>query len=240
MRLFAIGDLHLPGGQEKPMDVFGDHWEDHFAHIAQEWRRVVTAEDVVLIPGDISWAMQLKDAVPDLNAIGELPGRKLIVKGNHDYWWNGIGQVRRALPASMHAVQHDAVDLGGAVVTGTRGWVYPTERAPLLPENARIFNREMIRLELGLQSAAQMAQGRPIVVMLHYPPLDQQERDTPFTRLLEQYPVHTVVYGHLHGVGIRTGFTGEQRGIRYLLTSCDSLNFTLAELSVPLGNITEE
>ena len=232
MRLFAIGDLHLPGGDEKPMDVFGDHWEDHFAKIAQDWQQRVTEEDVVLIPGDTSWAMQLPSAIPDLQAIDALPGRKILIKGNHDYWWGGIGQVRRALPEGMQAIQHDVVDLGDAVVCGTRGWAYPTEETPLSQEDERIFNREMIRLELALQSAVKIAGERPIVVMLHYPPLYNLDKDTPFTRVLEKYPVHTVVYGHLHGAGIRAGFTGEWQGIRYLLASCDSLGFALAEVPI--------
>ena len=232
MRLFAIGDLHLPGGDEKPMDVFGDHWEDHFRRIAKDWQERVTDEDAVLIPGDISWAMQLSAAVPDLNAIGALPGRKVLIKGNHDYWWGGIGQVRRALPQGMQAIQHDAVDIGCAVVCGTRGWAYPTEETPLSPEDERIFNRELIRLEMSINEAMKLAGERPIVVLLHYPPLYNLDKDTPFTRLLEKYPVHTVVYGHLHGAGIRAGYTGEWRGIRYLLTSCDSLDFSLAEVSL--------
>ena len=232
MRIFAIGDLHLPGGDDKPMDVFGEHWEDHFARIAADWREKVAPEDVVLIPGDTSWAMQLPAALPDLNAIGELPGRKILIKGNHDYWWTGIGQVRRVLPEGMSALQHDTAALGCAVVTGTRGWAYPTETAPLSAEDERVFNREMIRLELALQSAVKLAGERPIIVMLHYPPLYIQDRDTPFTALLERYPVHTVIYGHLHGAGIRAGFSGQHHGIRYMLTSCDSLEFTLAEVSL--------
>lgn len=239
MRLFAIGDLHLPGGQEKPMDVFGDHWEGHFERIAQDWQARVAEDDVVLIPGDTSWAMQLTDAVPDLQAIGELPGRKILIKGNHDYWWGGIGQVRRALPDGMMAIQHDAVDLGSVVVTGTRGWVWPTEEAPLTPEDERVFSRELIRLELALQSAVKQAGERPILLMLHYPPLYQTDRDTPFTRMIEKYPVHTVVYGHLHGAGIRAGFTGAWNGVRYLLASCDSLDFTLAEVKMETAIITE-
>jgi len=239
MRLFAIGDLHLPGGQEKPMDVFGEHWEGHFERISMDWQSRVTDEDVVLIPGDTSWAMQLRDAVPDLQLIGALPGRKILIKGNHDYWWGGIGQVRRALPEGMMAIQHDAVDLGDVVVTGTRGWAWPNEETPLTPEDERIFNREMIRLELALASAVKMAGERPILLMLHYPPLYQAERDTPFTRLIEKYPVHTVVYGHLHGAGIRAGFTGTWNGVRYLLASCDSLDFTLAEVEMASANITE-
>lgn len=234
MRLFAIGDLHLPGGQEKPMDVFGDHWEGHFDRIAKDWRERVTDDDVVLIPGDTSWAMQLSDAVPDLQLIGGLPGRKLLIKGNHDYWWGGIGQVRRALPEGMMAIQHDVADLGDVVVTGTRGWAFPTEETLLSAEDERIFNRELIRLELALSAAQKAAEGRPVLLMLHYPPLYQTEQDTPFTRLIKKYPVHTVVYGHLHGAGIRAGFTGEWNGVRYMLTSCDALGFALAEIPIAL------
>ena len=239
MRLFAIGDLHLPGGQEKPMDVFGEHWEGHFERISRDWQSRVTDEDVVLIPGDTSWAMQLADAVPDLQMIGALPGRKLLIKGNHDYWWGGIGQVRRALPEGMMAIQHDAVDLGDVIVTGTRGWAWPTEETPLSPEDEKVFNRELIRLELALASAVKIAGERPILLMLHYPPLYQADRDTPFTRVIEKYPVHTVVYGHLHGAGLRAGFTGTWNGVLYLLASCDSLDFTLAEVKMAPANITE-
>lgn len=238
MRLFAIGDLHLPGGDEKPMEVFGDHWENHFERISQDWRARVSEEDVVLLPGDTSWAMQLEAAMPDLKAIGALPGRKLLIKGNHDYWWGGIGQVRRALPEGMHALQHDALDVGDAVVCGTRGWIYPTKNAPLSQEDERIFNREILRLEMALASAVKMAQGRPVVAMLHYPPLYAQDRDTPFTQLLAKYPVHTVVYGHLHGAGIRCGFTGVHEGIRYQLSSCDSLDFALTEIVLKSENVT--
>lgn len=239
MRIFAIGDLHLPGGDEKPMEVFGDHWEGHFSRICQDWQNRVGEEDVVLIPGDISWAMQLQDALPDLNAIGALPGRKLLIKGNHDYWWTGIGKVRRVLPEGMQAIQHDTVDIGAAVVCGTRGWAYPTAEAPLSSEDERIFNREMIRLELALQSAVLQAQGRPVLVMLHYPPLYNTDRDTPFTRLLEQYAVHTVICGHLHGAGVRAGFNGVHRGVRYLLASCDSLGFALVEVDLETKDITK-
>lgn len=239
MRLYAIGDLHLPGGDDKPMDVFGGHWEHHFDRICASWHGLVSEDDVVLIPGDVSWAMQLRDALPDLQAIGALPGRKLLVKGNHDYWWGGIGLVRRALPEGMQAIQHNAVDLGCCVVCGTRGWAYPTQEAPLSQEEKRIFDRELLRLEMALQEAVKLAQGKPIVVMLHYPPLYSMDRDTPFTALLEKFSVHTVVYGHLHGAGIKAGFNGVHHGIRYMLTSCDSLDFSLAEVLLDEINITK-
>lgn len=232
MGLYAIGDLHLPGGDQKPMDVFGAHWENHFDRIRADWRARVSEDDTVLIPGDISWAMQMRDALDDLARIDEMPGCKLILKGNHDYWWSSITQLRQALPPGIRAIQNDAVDVGEAVVCGSRGWVFPTGASPLSPEDQKICQREQLRLEMSLQAGEKLAAGRPLVVMMHYPPLYDMERDTCFTALLEKHPVHTVVYGHLHGAGIRVGFTGEHRGVRYRLVSCDSLDFCLAE--VPL------
>ena len=139
--LFAIGDLHLPGGDDKPMNVFGDHWDDHFERISEDWRARVGEDDTVLIPGDISWAMQLEHAIPDLHAIGELPGKKVILKGNHEYWWSSITKVRANLPAGMKALQYDALDIGEAVVCGTRLWNLPTRDNALKPEDQHIFDR---------------------------------------------------------------------------------------------------
>ena len=233
MRLFAIGDLHMPGGDDKPMDVFGAHWTDHVARIFDNWRQRVSPEDVVLIPGDVTWAMQLQAAVPDLQAIGSLPGRKLLCKGNHDYWWSSLTKIKQVLPEGMEVLQHTVTDIGPAVVTGTRGWSFPVEGECAGDEDERILQRELIRLELGLKAACQAAAGRPVVVMLHYPPLYDNIRDTPFTRLLAAYPVHTVVYGHLHGAAIHAGFRGMHEGIRYMLVSSDSPGFAPAEF--PLG-----
>lgn len=233
MKLFAIADLHLPGGDDKPMEVFGPHWEGHFARISEDWRSRVEDGDLVLIPGDISWAMQLRQAVPDLCAIGALPGRKLLIKGNHDYWWSSLSRVREVLPEGMTALQHSAVDVGPWVVCGTRGWVFPTGDEPLPEEDRRICDRELLRLEMALQEARRLAgEEKPIVAMLHYPPLYDAQRDTAFTGLLTRWGVHTVVYGHLHGAGIRAGWNGIHNGVRYYLTSCDSLNFALKEIDM--------
>ena len=225
MRLFAIGDLHLSGGDDKPMDVFGPQWDRHFEHIRDCWLAQVREEDTVLIPGDISWAMQLQDAAADLEEIGRLPGRKILCKGNHDYWWNSISRVRSILPEGMTALQHSAADLGEAVVCGTRGWMIPTEDAPLGEQDRKICRREADRLRLALDEAAGMAGGRPVIVMTHYPPLLAGTTKTIFTDILEEYRVHTAAYGHLHGSGIQNGLNGECRGIRYRLVSCDSIGF---------------
>ncbi len=235
MKLFAIADLHLPGGDDKPMNVFGPHWEGHFDRIREDWLRRVGPDDAVLIAGDISWAMQMKDAVPDLRAIGELPGRKYLIKGNHDYWWSSVTRVQEAMPAGMTALQHSAADLGDWVVCGTRGWVFPTGDEPLAPEDGKIYRRELMRLEMALQAAVKLAQGRPVVAMTHYPPLYEAQRDTAFSELMTRYGVTAAVYGHLHGSGIRAGFNGAHRGVRYRLTSCDSLDFTLTEIPMEPG-----
>lgn len=230
MRLFAIGDLHLSGGDDKPMDVFGPQWDRHFLRIRENWRQTVREEDAVLIPGDISWAMQLEGAKADLEEIGRLPGTKILCKGNHDYWWSSISQVRTVLPEGMTALQHSAADLGAAVVCATRGWMIPTKETPLNEQDAKICRREAERLRLALDEASTQADGRPLIVMTHYPPLLTGEMDTVFTELMEKYRVHTAVYGHLHGSGIQSGFTGEHHGIRYHLVSCDSIGFSPKEI----------
>ena len=232
MRLFAIGDLHLSGGDDKPMDVFGHQWDRHFFHISEQWREKVSEEDLVLIPGDISWAMYLEDARKDLEAIAALPGRIILCKGNHDYWWNSISRVRAILPSRMHALQFSAVDAGPAVVCGTRGWIFPTKEQPLDEANQKIFLRETHRLRMALEEAQKLASGKPIVAMMHYPPLLNEQNDTVFTELMEKFRVHTVVYGHLHGQGILSGFTGTHHGIRYHLVSCDSIGFSPTEISI--------
>ena len=232
MRLFAIGDLHLSGGDDKPMDIFGPQWDRHFLRIGENWRRLVSPEDAVLIPGDISWAMQLRDAAQDLAWIGSLPGRKILCKGNHDFWWNSITQVRGTLPAGMTALQHDAVELETCVVCGTRGWLIPTQAQALSPQDEKLYRREAERLKMALDAARRLSGDKPLVAMLHYPPLYPGDRENAFTRSLEEHGVALTVYGHLHGAGIASGFQGEWRGVRYQLTSCDSIGFAPVELNL--------
>ncbi len=231
MNLFAVGDLHLPGGQEKPMNVFGPQWNDHFQRISESWRREVGPEDAVLIPGDISWAMRPEEAREDLEAIGSLPGKKVLIRGNHDYWWNGISRVRGMLPDGMYALQQDALDLGEAVVCGTRGWMIPGGEAPLDDQDLKIYQRELARLDLALAAAKRIAGERPILVMLHFPPAMIHQKRSGFTERMEQAGARICVYGHLHGAGIASGFQGEQDGVRYELVSCDSIHFQVKKIN---------
>lgn len=224
MSVFAIGDLHLPGHEQKPMDVFGSHWDRHFETISENWRRKITHEDVVLIPGDISWAMQLSQAADDLDAIGELPGTKLLLRGNHDYWWSSLSKLRAALPPKMHVIQNDAMCIDGHVFCGTRGWNFPTAQQALDEQDEKVYRRELMRLRMSLEHARKL-DGTDVTVMLHFPPLFADGVGTAFTEILEEYGVNHVVYGHLHGLGIKIGFEGEREGITYHLVSCDALGF---------------
>lgn len=226
MSIFAIGDLHLPGSNDKAMDVFGDHWDRHFETIRANWRSLVTAEDIVLIPGDISWAMQLQDALFDLRSIGSLTGRKVLIRGNHDYWWSSIAKVRSSLPEGMYALQNDALVLEDTVFCGTRGWIFPTAQNPLAEEDQKIFQRELMRLEMSLEAGKRIAEGKRLIVLMHFPPVMADGEGTAFSRLLERYDVKSVAYGHLHGVGIKNGFCGWRNGVRYQLSSCDALGFS--------------
>lgn len=237
LRVFAIGDLHLPGGGVKPMDVFGPHWERHFERIREDWLARVTDEDVVLIPGDISWAMQLPEAAYDLRRIGEMPGRILILRGNHDYWWTSLSQLRAALPEGMYAIQNDALPLEDCVFCGTRGWTIPAAQGADARDE-KIYRREAMRLEMSLKAAQKLADGRKIVAMMHYPPVTQEtlRTGTEFTRLLSEYGVSRCVYGHLHGQSIRRAFNGEYGGVRCDLVSCDALGFRLLDVTPEESN----
>ena len=228
--VFAISDFHLPGNTDKPMDIFGSHWEGHFERIKSDWLAKVGEEDIVLIPGDISWAMTLDAAQDDLDAISLLPGRKIIVRGNHDFWWGSISQVRARLPKSIYALQNDAAHIGGLVFCGSRGWTSPANESDL--ENAKIYQRELIRLEMSLQHGMKLGERKKRVALLHFPPFDAQGGETQVTRILEKYQVSFAVYGHIHGMGTKSARNGELNGIGYQLVSCDALDFTLFKLPV--------
>jgi len=228
LALFAISDLHLPA-REKPMDVFGANWENHFARVREDWLGRVRPEDVVLLPGDLTWAMRLEDALEDIRRVGELPGRKVLLRGNHDYWWSAIGRVRRALPENMYALQNDGLLLDGTLFAGSRGWMLPTIAQG--EDDLRIYERERLRLEMSLKDARAKGGDRPLVALIHYPPLT--EACQGFSDILERFGAVACVYGHLHGPGLRGAFRGERNGVAYYQASCDGLDFKLLEIPVP-------
>lgn len=229
MAVYAISDLHLPAGNDKPMDIFGEHWENHFDRIRADWLEKVEEEDIVLLPGDLSWGMQLSDALQDLNAIGALPGKKIITRGNHDYWWSSIGRVRDKLPKNMYALQNDSLLLDGYLFSGTRGWILPAEEVD--EGDVRIFRRELGRLRMSLDHARRLSKDADIICMLHYPPLTDAVRETEVTQILKEYAVRHVVYGHLHASALCGAFRGVEDGIHYHQVSCDGLDFKLHKVT---------
>lgn len=230
MKIFAISDLHISTDGTKPMEVFGKRWDGYLDKIKADWNEKVTEEDVVLIAGDLSWAMKLEDAVKDLNVISDLKGKKIIIKGNHDYWWNAIGRVRSALGDSFAVLQNDSVKIGDYVFCGSRGW---TLENPSSEQDQKLVLREVERFRLALKDAEKKREeGDKLICLIHYPPFDLNRNSSPFTELFEQYKVDAVVYGHLHGKDCKAELLVNKNGIKYYLTSCDLVSQKLTLIEV--------
>jgi predicted phosphohydrolase len=208
------------------MDIFGTHWKDHAHNIASIWHKRVAADDWVLLAGDISWAMKLDEAIPDLQWIDSLPGRKVMIKGNHDYWWHRVGPIRPYLPPTITALEADATDIGEAVVCGTRGWITPDTIGFDESKDKKVYNRELGRLDRALHAAKKLAQGnRPIIVMIHYPPFINGQ-PTAFAERIAAAGASACIYGHLHRAEDWAGAVqGTVEGVFYQLSACDYLSF---------------
>ena len=241
MSIYVISDLHLSffPGSDKPMDVFGPRWFNHAQRLETAWREKITDEDTVILPGDTSWGLKLEEAKVDLDWVAQLPGHKVLLKGNHDLWWTGITKLNRMYD-NMTFLQNDHYEAEGVYICGSRGWLTP-DSEDYTEADQKIYRRELLRLESSLQSAvaafekkqseaaedANAAEGdRPrIIGMLHYPPVSDSSRFSGFQQLFEDYGVKDVYYGHIHGEdGFRTAIKGEYHGIRYHLVSLDYLN----------------
>jgi len=239
MKIWAIADLHLCFGvPSKSMELFGPTWKDYTRQIEKHWRAQISDEDLVLIAGDISWAMKPEDAVKDLEWIDQLPGTKVMIRGNHDYWWSSLSKVQKILPASIHAIHlntysFDGVSIGGARLWDTEEYNFnqyiefrenPAEKKEKEPfDNQKIFERELQRLEMSLKQLDQKAKCR--MVMTHYPPIGADLRPSRTSCLLKQYNVDVCIFGHLHQVRAGSLPFGTVEGTAYHLTSCDYLGF---------------
>lgn len=197
MKIFAIADLHFDGKKEKPMNIFGDNWINHEDKIMKNWMGTVSTDDLVLIPGDVSWATKLDDAIVDLKKIDELPGIKIIGKGNHDYWWSTSNKLESLELRSIKFLKNNSYEYGNVVICGTRGWDTMEEYSEEV-SNKKIYLREMNRLEISLKSAK--GTDNALIVMLHYPPFDSDGLPNEFFRILKEYHPEVCIYGHLHGV----------------------------------------
>lgn len=227
MAVYAIADLHLSSSKPKPMDIFGSNWTDHHLKIQKNWCDIVSCDDIVLVAGDISWAMSMAEFMPDLEFIKALPGKKIFVSGNHDYWWTSV-QKLNMLSDDMFFIRTNfcPVQIDGKqyAVCGTRGWLCPNDTC-FGPDDEKIYRRECGRLELSFQ-AAQKAGHDNFIAMLHYPPVNDKCERSEFQNIIEKYKAKTVVYGHLHSAEAhKTGISGTVNNVNYLLTSADHLDF---------------
>ena len=216
MKVFAISDLHLSGGvADKPMDVFGTGWQGYMEKIEADWRQKVSISDVVLLAGDLSWGMNMRQAAPDIARVAALPGKKVIIRGNHDYWWSSVSRVREKLPANTYALQNDAIKIGEYIFCGNRGWLIPEGKYDT-EENQKLYNRELVRLELSMKSAKKLqTNNEKIIYITHYPPFNNKIEPSLYTKMLEEYGVSYVVFGHLHGYVNPKMLYNEINGIKY-------------------------
>lgn len=229
MSVFAISDTHLSSVNPKPMDIFGDNWSNHWERIAEDWNERVSSEDTVLIAGDISWAMNEADAKPDIDLICAMPGKKVIIKGNHDYWHNSLTKTRALMWGGAYYLQNDSFEGEDFCVAGTRGWIDKSEKG-YSAQDEKIRLRELERLRLSLEAAAK--KGKPIIGIMHYPPYASHKQPSEFTELFKQFGVKKVVYGHIHGEAFRhlDYCDAVIDGAKYMLTSCDYLGFKLRQI----------
>ena len=223
MALYAIGDLHLCLGAPKPMDIFGGAWVGYMDKL-KEGLSVITEEDTTVLMGDLSWALDLQSSAADFAWINEIPGRKIILKGNHDYWWSTVAKFTKFCEEqgfqNMHLLNNNSFDYGDYAICGTRGWFFEEERSGQHDE--KVFKRELIRLEASLKAAGEKQK----YVFLHYPPKYKGYECPEILALLEKYEVRRCFYGHLHGGSHKLAMEGQWDGVDFRLVSADYLNFS--------------
>lgn len=232
MAIYAIADLHLSLNTDKPMDVFGPNWENHYKKIEKNWRETVTEDDTVLIPGDFSWETYLENTYKDFKFLNNLPGRKILLKGNHDYWWTTLTSIRNYLKTNgfdtIDILYNNSYEVEKFVIAGARGWDYTKEN------DRKIIEREINRLELSLKDAISKS-NNPIIVCMHYPPISSKNTNNEFERkilyILKEYNVKMCLYGHLHGTSHCKAINGKVEGIQFELVSSDFLNFKLIKIA---------
>jgi hypothetical protein len=225
MKIYAISDLHLSFNSNKPMDIFGSHWEAHHESILNYWTKTVEKDDTVLIPGDISWAMKLEDAKQDLDFIGGLPGKKLIIKGNHDYWWQSLNKISNILHPSITPLQNSSYIIADTGIAGTRLWIDSTLSLEKTTENdSRLFDRELTRL---IASVKSLPKGlNKTIVMTHFPPISPDGNTGRAVELLKGFKIDAWVFGHMHIDGNDySGFNRTIGNTRFIFTSADCIGF---------------
>lgn len=220
--IYAIGDLHFDSSKEKPMDIFGENWIEHEEKIIKNWQDKVSHDDLVLIPGDISWALKLWQAEDDLGKIDKLPGKKVISKGNHDYWWVSLNKVNSLELESIFFIQNNSYIYKDIAISGTRGWL-SKDVEDFDDNDLKVYKRELHRLNLSLESIGKKHSKK--IVMLHYPPFNLESKPNDFHDIMIEHKVDICIYGHLHSDGHRFAKEGLIDGINYHCVSSDFIDF---------------
>ena len=228
MSIYTIGDLHLSFKNPKPMNIFGKNWENHEEKIKKDWMSKVKETDTVIHPGDFSWAMHLKDTYLDFEYLNSLPGKKIMLKGNHEYWWTTITNMKKFLEENnfknIDFIQNNCIEVEDKVICGTRGWTLNQDT----DNSKKIIAREAIRLELSIKDA--ITKNKEIIVFMHYPPITKENFNTEFMRILKKYNIKRCYYAHLHGNSILDSVEGIVEGIEFKLVSADGLDFKLLKI----------
>ena len=233
MSIYVIADLHLSFSVDKPMDIFGDNWEEHSEKIKNNWIQKVKPEDTVILPGDFSWATYLKEAKTDFDFLNSLPGKKILGKGNHDYWWTTVSKMKKFLNESnfenIDFLYNNSFLIENKIIAGTRGWVTNFKEK----ENLKILKREVLRLELSIKDGIEKyGDDKEIIAFLHYPPFFKENvsEEFDFIKILHKYNIKKCYYGHLHGSSHKEAIEGIVDGIEYKLISSDFINFDLIKV----------
>lgn len=239
MNIYGIGDLHLSLDEkvDKPMDVFGSMWENHHLRIYENFRQNIKDEDLVILCGDISWGLRLEEAKADLDWIDRLPGQKLIFKGNHDLWWQSTGRLNKLYEnTTLRFIQNTAyvavTEEGKRVgIAGTRGWICPGTEGFTIHDK-KIYDREVLRLKMSMDDLKGKAVDE-IIGVLHFPPTNDKQQVSDFTKIMSQHGVKNCIYGHLHGKdAFKNGLTGNLDGVNYHLVSLDYIDAMPMKLQV--------
>lgn len=234
MAIYAIADLHLSFEENKPMSVFGDNWEGHSEKIKENWIKKVKPDDTVILPGDFSWATYLSNAEKDFVFLDELPGKKILLKGNHDYWWTTVTNMKKYLDkkrfTTIDFLYNNSYCIENKIIVGTRGW-----NSIEAEESEKMLNRETIRLKLSIENGLQnYGKDKEIICFMHYPPITQTnlhyQKFSQFVAIMKEYGIKKCYYGHLHGPSHKDAVEGKIEGIAFKLVSADYLNFDLLEV----------
>ena len=230
MALYAIADLHLPLGIDKPMNIFGKSWENYVSRLEENWQKTVSEEDTVVLAGDFSWATYLEESKKDFEFLNKLNGKKIMLKGNHDYWWGTLNKLKEFLKDNgffdIEFLQNNSFLYKDISICGSRGWTLPQLKGS--DEDLKIYARELLRLEMSLKSAENPEK---IFVFTHFPPVMRDLCENEFTELFKKYNVKKAIYGHIHSSGIKNAFEGDFNGTDYSLVSADYRQFVPVKIA---------